>query len=319
MLKTILKVVLVSTLVFAISGCAAVGVPTVDPNAIGTAIAQTMAAFSPTSTTSPVITVTSSETPAPPSATTTAPTLETSSPTTTSTLIASVTSTAITLLTATPPATLTPIPPGTVQVSVSVPTNCRVGPGVIYPRVGALRLNEVAEVMGRHASRDYWIIRLPGTTNQTCWLWGQYATVSGNADALPVFTPPPAPATFTPVVSASSFDIAYEGLESCSGTGWWVELGLENLGGVTFRSISFTIEDRDADVSLTQNANRFINRNGCNETETRDTLGPDVSRKVSSPLLTANPTGHRLRATIRLCSDTGQSGTCVSQTVNIIP
>jgi hypothetical protein len=108
-------------------------------------------------------------------------------------------------------------------------------------------------------------------------------------------------------------------MESCTGTGWWVELGLENIGGITFRSVSFTIEDRDADVSLTQRANGFVNKNGCNETETRDTLAPDVSRTVSSPVLTADPTGHRLRATITLCSETGQNGTCMTQTVNITP
>lgn len=316
MLKTILNVLLVSILVLVISGCAAIGVPTVDPDAIGTAIAQTMAAFSPTS--SPVSTATISASPTLTSTVTTLPTVETLSPT--STPIESATSTAIPLVTATQPATLTPIPipPGTVQVSVSVATNCRVGPGVDYPRAGALRVGEVAEAVGRHGSRNYWVVRLPGSTS-TCWLWGQYATVSGNGDALPVFTPPPVPATATPVVSASSFDIAYEGMESCTGTGWWVELGLENLGGVTFRSMRFTIEDRDEDVSLTQSGNRFVNRNGCNETETRDTLGPDVSRTVSSPVLTTNPTGHRLRATVTLCSETGLSGNCVSQTVNVIP
>lgn len=317
MLKTILNVLLVSMLVLAISGCAAVGVPTVDPHVVGTAIAQTLAAFSPTS--SPVATVTSSESSTPASTVTAVSTVETPSPT--STLIVSVTSTAIPLFTATQPATLTPVPisPGGVQVSVSVPTNCRVGPGVEYPRVSALRPGEVAEVVGRHADRNYWVIRVPGSTTATCWLWGQYATVSGSTDALPVMSPPPVPATSTPVISAGAFDVAYEGFESCTGTGWWVELGLENLSNVTFRSISFTIEDRDEDVSRTQNANRFVNRNGCDETEARDTLGPDVSRTVSSPVLTENPTGHRLRATVTLCTETGRTGTCVSQTVNITP
>ena len=314
MLKTILNVLLVSILVFAISGCAQLAAPTVDPNAIGTAIAQTMAAYSPTS--SPVPTATVDESPTLTSTVTTVPTVETPSPT--ATIVASFTSTPISLMTATQPASLTPVPisPGTVQVTVSVPTNCRVGPGVLYARTGALRVGEVAEVVGRHSNRDYWIIRLPGNTNQTCWLWGQYATVTGDTNVLPIFTPPVPPATAT---LAPSFDVAYEGLESCAGTGWWIDLGLENVGTISFRSITFTIEDRDTDVSLTQRANGFINKNGCSETETRESLGPDVSRTVSSPVLTANPTGHRLRATITVCSNTGQSGTCVTQTVNVTP
>lgn len=324
MLKTILNVLLVSMLVVAVSGCAAIGVPTVDPGAVGTAIAQTLTASRPTI--APATSVPNTESPTPTWTATTIPATETLSPTPTSTASSVATSTAVPLLTATQPADLTPtvtftvsVPAGAVQVSVSVPTNCRVGPGVEYPRVGALRVGEVAEVVGRHADRNYWVIRLPAGSNATCWLWGEYATISGNGDAVPVMSPPPVPATSTPVVSASSFDVAYEGLESCTGTGWWVELGLENLSNVTFRSISFTIEDRDEDVSVTQTANRFVNRNGCDETEARDTLGPDVSRTVSSPILTANPTGHRLRATVRLCTETGRTGICVTQTVNIAP
>jgi hypothetical protein len=292
MFKTILGLLLVLIFVTALQSCAPAGVATPDPNLIGTLIAQTMAAYTPTS--DPGIPVTGDESPTP---------TMTPSPTATPTAISLVTSTVS-------------IPPGAVQISVSVPTNCRVGPGIAYARVGALRVGEVAEVVGRHADRNYWVIRQPGNAAATCWLWGQYATVVGDTSLLPVFTPPPPPPTATP---APAFDVAYEGLESCTGTGWWVELGLENIGGITFRSITFTIEDRDADVSLTQRVDGFINRDGCNETETRETLAPGESSTVSSPVLTANPTGHRLRATITLCSNTGQSGTCVTQTVNMTP
>lgn len=315
MSKTMLRLLPVLIFAIALQACLPTGAPTLDPNFIGTLIAQTMAAYTPTS--SPVITVTSSESPTPTWTVTTTATVETPSPTLTETLTTTLSPTLNPSATLTPLATSTlAISPGVVQVSVSVPTNCRVGPGVAYARVSALRVGEVAEVVARHATGDYWIIRTPGTTNQTCWLWGQYATVTGDTSALPIFTPPAPPATATP---APSFDVAYEGMESCTGTGWWVELGLENIGAMTFRSMTFTIEDRDTDVSLTQRSNGFINKNGCSETETRETLAPDVSRTVSSPVLTANPTGHRLRATITLCSNTGQSGTCVTQTVNVTP
>ena len=317
MLKTFLNVLLVSLLVVAVSGCSAIGVPTVDPNAVGTAIAQTLAAFSPTS--SPVSTATSTESPTPTLTMTTVATVETLSPTWTVTSSATSSSTAVPSLTMTPLTLSTAtaaLSPGVVQVSVSVSTNCRVGPGIAYTRVGLLQVGETAEVVGRYSTDDYWIIRTPGSPSSTCWLWGQYATVSGNTSALPVFTPPAPPPTTTAV---PGFDVAYEGMESCSSTGWWVDLGLENIGTTTFRSVTFTIEDRDTDETLTQRANGFINKNGCSETATSDTLAPDVSRTVSSPVLEENPTGHRLRATITLCSETGQNGTCMTQTVNMTP
>jgi hypothetical protein len=40
---------------------------------------------------------------------------------------------------------------------------------------------------------------------------------------------------------------------------------------------------------------------------------------VSSPLINYDPTGHKLRATITLCSDDGVNGTCITQVVNFKP
>ena len=81
-------------------------------------------------------------------------------------------------------------------VTVSVNTNCRTGPGDDYPIVGALVVGQTAEVVGRSASSDNWIVKLPGKTT-TCWLWGYYATVTGSTSGLPIVAPPPIPATKT--------------------------------------------------------------------------------------------------------------------------
>ncbi len=99
----------------------------------------------------------------------------------------------------TPPFTPTS---STITVSVSVNTNCRTGPGNVYPIVGALAVGQTAEVVGRSASSDNWIIRLPSSPSVTCWLWGQYATVVGNTVGLPVYTPPPTPTpTIPPLIT----------------------------------------------------------------------------------------------------------------------
>jgi hypothetical protein len=42
----------------------------------------------------------------------------------------------------------------------------------------------IANVVGKNTSSGYWIISIPGNTNSTCWLWGKYATVSGNTNGL---------------------------------------------------------------------------------------------------------------------------------------
>ena len=269
--------------------CAAptVTVSTPDANAIGTLVAQTIA-VAMTQTGQGLLPITGAEfatfTPGLPAPSLT-PTL---SPTA--------------VLTSTP---LVPL------ISVSVATNCRVGPGRAYDRVGALLVNESAEVVGRDAAGTYWYIRNPDSSNGFCWLWGEYATLSGNISVLPVFTPPPTP-TPTP-----AFVAAFAGLETC--TSWWGDLRLENTGGVTFRSVSITLRDTVTDVVVALSANGFTNSDGCSGSRTRDILKPGDKVVVSSPAFNYDPTGHELRATITLCSGADGTGLCTSQVLSFTP
>ncbi len=82
--------------------------------------------------------------------------------------------------------------PSVPMVKVSQNTNCRTGDSTAYDLIGALLVGETAEVVGRSAAGDYWIIQNPDRAG-TCWLWGNYATVSGDTSGLPVMTPPPTP------------------------------------------------------------------------------------------------------------------------------
>ena len=214
----------------------------------------------------------------------------------------------------TPSATLSPTPvfsstPLVPMISVSVPTNCRVGPGKVYDRVGGLLVGQVAEVIGRNPNGNYWYIRNP-SRDGFCWLWGEYATVTGNFAALPVFTPPPTP---TPM---PDFSADYSKLESCNG--WWADIKLANTGGLTFESISMTVRDTTNDVVVSMYTDVFHNINGCIETSTRERLNPGDTLIVSGPPFTYNPTGHELRATITLCSRDGQSGTCVTESIKFL-
>lgn len=171
MFKTVVKYSLLAGVLLASQACTSPTVSAPDPNSVSTLIAQTQTA-------QPGIPVTGPDTPTP--APTTLPTLA-STPTPVFTSTASVP-----------------------QISVSIATNCRTGPGLAYPRVGALLPGETAEVVGRNSTSDYWIIRNPDRTGELCWLWGQYAVVMGNTSALPVYTPPPPPpptATMTPTIT----------------------------------------------------------------------------------------------------------------------
>ncbi len=119
---------LVSVLLLAVAACALPGLPLVDTNAQSTTLAQTLAAiiqatqeaaFTPLTPTSEVTTSTETFTPVYPSQTATG------------------------TITATPAFTSTSLVP---MISVSVPTNCRTGPGKIYDQVGALLVGKTVQV-----------------------------------------------------------------------------------------------------------------------------------------------------------------------------
>jgi hypothetical protein len=81
---------------------------------------------------------------------------------------------------------------GAVTVTVSQNTNCRSGPGQAFNEVGSLGPGQIAEVIGKDTFDNYWIIKLPDGSGKTCWLWGQYATVTGDPSKVAdVATPTP--------------------------------------------------------------------------------------------------------------------------------
>lgn len=289
---------LVVILLSGILACALPGIPQPDSNAVGTSLAVTLNAIIEATQNASQVDFSPTIQPSP-------------SPNGANTLEAS-TQAPMETATATLSHTPTPFLP---QISVSVPTNCRVGPGKDYERVGALMVGETVQVYARDTTGAFWYIRNPDSNNGYCWVWGEYATVTGLTYILPVYTPPPTPtATATP---PPSFDASYSGLVVC--TGWWPEIRLRNTGQVTFRSVGISLKDTVTSTSVYNSSDGFEDNPDCTTTTSRKTLLGGKAVTVSAPGFTYDPTGHKLRATITLCSDTGQSGTCVTDTFTFTP
>jgi len=209
------------------------------------------------------------------------------------------------------------------QISVSVSTNCRSGPGKIYQMEGALLVGETAQIYGREPTGRYWYIRNPDSSSGYCWVWGEYATITGSTAFLPVYTPPPTPTpTQTPTPTNTStpvpdFEASYSSLDSC--VGWWVELKVKNTGSIPFKSAGVTVKDTVTDVTLANFTDVFADNNGCLSSTTRDTLGLGKAVVISAPAFSYDPSGNKIRATIILCSEIGQSGICVTKVINFTP
>jgi hypothetical protein len=223
--------------------------------------------------------------------------------------------------TQTPTATLAFTPsPSVPLISVSTPTNCRSGPGKVYDMKGALLVGEFAEVYGRDASNNYWYIRNPDPGAKFCWVWGEFATLTGPVLLLPVFTPPPTPTpvpTFTATPFAAFYP-RYAGLDTCKDK-WWIEIRLKNTGTLPLKSMSISVRDKVTGLVVTSFADGFTNKDGCLVRSTKDILGLGSSYVLSGPAVSYNPTKHGLKVTLTLCSSKGQKGICTTRKLDVKP
>jgi len=256
---------------------------------------------------------------------------------------ATLTSLAITQAGQTPPAglptfplttsTITLIPTATLtgtptvpMVSVSVDTNCRTGPGVIYDYLTALLVGEKAEVIGKYTSVSptYWIIK---KNSVTCWLWGQYATVEGNTSTLPEMIPPPSPTpTFTPTATATStpsgpiFSFSFDGISQCSAGDDYATIKWVNTGSVAFESAKVEIKDLNTAGILFgpsfSNAPFGAASPGCGVGN--NSLGVGSTAYSSYYIGTPAPSGHNIRITVTLCSQDNLLGDCITQTLDSV-
>lgn len=225
------------------------------------------------------------------------------------------------LPTFTPLPTLSPTPeftttpaftstPSFAYVSLSTATNCRIGPGLAYDLIDTFLIGQTIEVIGKHPFDNYWYVRSPNNPNVYCWMWGAYAT-GGNLGNVPVLTPPPSP---TP---APTFDANYVNISSC--VGWWARINLKNTSSTAFKSMTITIKDTVTDVTLSDTRDGFQDIDGCLLSSITASLEPGASYTISSPTFVANPTGHKMTASIKLCTQTGLGGSCTSKTIEFTP
>jgi hypothetical protein len=219
-----------------------------------------------------------------------------------------------TLLTVNPGATQTP---NRVTLTVSKQTFCRTGPAAVYDALGTLDPGQEAEVLGQDPPKLSWYIRLPSNTSILCWVWGGFATPSGDVSRVLVLTPMPTPTpkyTATPVVD---FTVTYAGTVFCAPT--YLKFAVTNTSSVIWRSYRVDITDTVDDTLNPYIFNGFYDFTGCVITNFQADLGPGESGVVMWGAMAASHLGHPFIAEVRLCSEAFQTGTCLTKTLNFTP
>jgi hypothetical protein len=217
--------------------------------------------------------------------------------------------------------TFTPLVP---MISVSVDTNCRSGPGKDYEYRGALLAGKTAEVIAREQSGNYWYIPNPDSDGNFCWVWGEYAIVTGNIAVLPIYTALPSPSpTITPsptytLTPVPAIKASLSKMETCSGK-WWVNIKIKNIGGVSFKSYDISVTDTKTKVTQTDHADVFRDKEGCSVPTLNYVFSPGGTYSLSTPSFAKNLSEHNLNITLTLCAGLKQTGQCITEKVSVKP
>jgi hypothetical protein len=157
---------------------------------------------------------------------------------------------------------------------------------------------------------DYWYIENPTRPGEFCWLWGEYATLTGEVEALPILTPFPSP-TPGPIVT-----IDFAGTIKCDRK--FAYFVVRNHGPFTFMTAERTILDLDTGKTLypaTIDEHPFAPlENHCVPGHENE-IYPDDVAYIYVPL-EGSRQGNRAQAVIRVCTGDNLRGICHTQWIN---
>ena len=223
-------------------------------------------------------------------------------------------------ITVTPTITLTPTPEGVFLV-LSADTHCRKGaPFMAFPIVVTVKAGEKVKVLSRNPENDSYYVVNPYDSNSKCWLYGKYATLSGDTASLPISTMQATP-TFTPTPTPiPDFSVSYVGIEHC-GIHWSFKLFVKNTSNNIWQSIQISGTDTVTGVVINQSSNAFTEYSGCIAGLAQGDLTNGESSYVlhTSDPFNYDPTGHLINITVRMCTQDNLLGTCVAKNLSFTP
>lgn len=225
--------------------------------------------------------------------------------------------------TATPQATATSeftATPEKVTLTLSKDTYCRNGIFAKSPFVALMTAGQTIDVLAVDPNNEAYYVVEPNHTFTYCWLWGEFATVSGDTSTLPIYTPQPLPTpTRTPTVGPE-FSASYVGLQSC-GADYYLRFFIKNTGSKTWQAVLIDITDNANLTKTSFSSTSFVDYTGCATGATESDLFPGESSNVAAypaGKFSYDPTGHSMTAVIQVCQ-TDAPGGCNPKIINFTP
>ena len=198
------------------------------------------------------------------------------------------------------------------KIKANTDINCREGPDTGYRIMGMLLTNQEAFVRGRNADSSWWFIDHPTLAGSSCWVSGSYTTVQGDPAGIPVVTALPLPATVAPTYGGVNASVEYIVVVPCGNDTGMVTFFTENIGSVELKSMELTIRDiQDATILYSGVVNSPF-MPWLNDCAGSTNLAAEQTAYFGGIIQPPIAWKHRGRAIILLCSDYNAQGECAS-------
>ncbi|MCH7479777.1 MAG: SH3 domain-containing protein [Chloroflexi bacterium] len=214
--------------------------------------------------------------------------------------------------------------------TVSKDTNCRGGPNTIYNVIKVVTVGEELEVVGQYPDGPYVIVDL-GNGKQ-CWLWLEYASLTGDISGLLAFSAPAPPVVVITSTSAPSSPLAlsHYGYNECGNKVYMVVVAVQNNSSEAFQSVYVKLIHLQSGggthsmFTETNNAPFLSNPNQCPSGDW-NYMAPGASQlspgETAYLSLLANQRssayGENVQATIKVCTQDDLKGQCYEMVIVI--
>lgn len=202
-------------------------------------------------------------------------------------------------------------------------TNCRRGASTYFPNIKTFETGSVVEVIAVNPAGDYFFVKAPEAEAGGCWVWSQFATLSGDAKTLPVYTPVPTPLpTFTHTPPpAPVFTVSYAGLTNCGGN-FAANFSITNTGTMTLQSIRIRNYLEGVADPFVHQSNSFTQWSAGAKYAVLAEITKGMTMIVSTCQpgeFTSDPTWKTVKSEVVICSMDDLKGTCTTTNLEFIP
>jgi hypothetical protein len=224
-----------------------------------------------------------------------------------------------------PPTATSTITPTTAILTVTLTgsTNCRRGASTYFPNIKTFAAGSVIEVLAINPAGDYFFVKAPEAEAGGCWIWGEFASLSGDVKTLPVFTPVPTPLpTFTKTPPPTpQFTVKYVGLTQC-GANWAANFSITNTGTMSLQSIRIRNYLEGVADPFVHQSNSFTQWSAGVKYAVLAEVVKGTTMIVSTCQpgeFTSDPTWKTVKSEIYICPQDDLKGACTTTNLEFIP